>query len=117
MCFVRSCLSSNIAAVDSFAEMVGITKLVNALTEKIRRIAKQNQRYENDLHPCSPERSRLKNGKANIEVSAEVLKVLVLIKCRDGLSAQPSTRALQLCWDTKTIHRTSQDGFQEGGPC
>ena len=27
--------------VDSFAETVGMTKLVNALTEKIKRIAKQ----------------------------------------------------------------------------
>ena len=29
--------------MDSFAEIVGITKLVNARTEKIMRIAKQTQ--------------------------------------------------------------------------
>ena len=43
MCWVKSCLSSKRAEVDSFAEIVGITKLVNALTVKIRRIAKQTQ--------------------------------------------------------------------------
>ena len=35
--------SSNRADVDSFAELVGITKLVNARTVKIIRIAKQTQ--------------------------------------------------------------------------
>ena len=43
MCRVRSCLNSKRAAVESFAEIVGITKLVNALTEKIKRMAKQTQ--------------------------------------------------------------------------
>ncbi len=43
MCCVKSCLSSKRADVDSFAEIVGITKLVKALTEKIIRIAKQTQ--------------------------------------------------------------------------
>ena len=43
ICWVKSCLSSKRADVDSFAEIVGITKLVKALTEKIRRIAKQTQ--------------------------------------------------------------------------
>ena len=43
MCCIKSCLSSKRADVDSFAEIVGITKLVKALTEKIIRIAKQTQ--------------------------------------------------------------------------
>ena len=43
MCWVKSCLSSKRADVDSFAEIVGITKLVNARTVKIMRIAKQTQ--------------------------------------------------------------------------
>ena len=43
MCSVRSSLNSKRASVDSFAEIVGITKLANALTEKIKRIAKQTQ--------------------------------------------------------------------------
>ena len=43
MCWVKSCLSSKSAEVDNFAEIVGITKLVNALTVKISRIAKQTQ--------------------------------------------------------------------------
>ena len=43
MCWVKSCLSSKRAEVDSFAEIVGITKLVNARTVKIMRIAKQTQ--------------------------------------------------------------------------
>ena len=43
MCWVKSCLSSKRADVDSLAEIVGITKLVNALTVKIIRIAKQTQ--------------------------------------------------------------------------
>ena len=41
--FGGSCLSSRRADVDSFAEIVGITKLVNARTVKIMRIAKQTQ--------------------------------------------------------------------------
>ena len=40
MCWERSYLSSKRAEVDNFAEIVGITKLVNARTEKIKRIAK-----------------------------------------------------------------------------
>ena len=43
MCWAKSCRSSRRADVDSFAEIVGITKLVNALTVKIMRIAKQTQ--------------------------------------------------------------------------
>ena len=43
MCFVKSCLSSNIAAVDSFADMVGIKKLVTARTEKTRSMVKQTK--------------------------------------------------------------------------
>ena len=43
MCWVKSCLSSKRAEVESFAEIVGITKLVKALIEKIKRIAKQTQ--------------------------------------------------------------------------
>ena len=43
MCWVKSCLSLKRAEVESFAEIVGITKLVKALIEKIKRIAKQTQ--------------------------------------------------------------------------
>ena len=43
ICWVKSCLSSRRADVDSFAEIVGITKLINARTEKITRIARQTQ--------------------------------------------------------------------------
>ena len=43
MCWVKSCLNSKRAEVDNFAEIVGITKLVNARTVKIRRIAKQTK--------------------------------------------------------------------------
>ena len=43
ICWVKSYLSSKRADVDNFAEIVGITKLVKALTEKISRIAKQTQ--------------------------------------------------------------------------
>ena len=43
ICWVKSCLSSRRADVESFAEIAGITKLVNALTVKIMRIAKQTQ--------------------------------------------------------------------------
>ena len=43
MCWVKSCLNSKTADAVSFAEIVGIMKLVKALTEKIRRIAKHTQ--------------------------------------------------------------------------
>ena len=43
ICWVKSWRNSKRADVDIFAEIVGITKLVNALTVKIMRIAKQTQ--------------------------------------------------------------------------
>ena len=43
MCWVKSRRSSNRAEVDSLAETAGITKLVNARTVKMTRIAKQTQ--------------------------------------------------------------------------
>ena len=38
MCWERSYLSSKRAEVDNFAEIVGITKLVNARTEKLKEL-------------------------------------------------------------------------------